>query len=113
MIFWVWFRSGSGFRLAFTEAVSSGRIRSIKEVAMQTITLSESALSLLRSRVARERVEVTDETRPFYRELVACGLMIPLHTMTGGDESAYRLTEAGVTFASHPASSEASLSQAH
>jgi len=54
---------------------------------------------LLRRRLARERVDVTDESRPLYRELMEAGLMVPLHTMTGGDESAYRLTEAGVTFA--------------
>lgn len=73
---------------------------------METIALSPAALSLLRRRIARERVEVTDETRPAYRELAEAGLAIPLHTLTGGDESAYRLTEAGVTFpASRPASS--------
>ena len=76
----------------------------------ETTTLSDAALTLLLRRVSRERVDVTDETRPFYRELAEAGLMIPLHTMTGGDESAYRLTEAGVTFASRPASSEASPS---
>ena len=62
---------------------------------MQSTTLSHSALALLRRRQARERVDVTDDTRPLYRELAAAGLMIPLHTLTGGDESAYRLTEAG------------------
>jgi len=76
----------------------------------ESVQLSEDALVLLRRRLARERVEVTDETRPLYRELVATGLMIPLHTMTGGDESAYRLTEAAVTFANHPSSCGASPS---
>jgi hypothetical protein len=65
---------------------------------MPTRTLSEAAMILLRRRLARERVPVTDETRPAYRELAEAGLAIPLHTMVGGDESAYRLTEAGVTF---------------
>ena len=64
-----------------------------------TITLSESARALLRRCVNGERVEITDDTRPAYRELVVAGLMIPLHTFTGGDESAYRLTEASVEFA--------------
>jgi hypothetical protein len=78
---------------------------------MSTTILSEAALSLLRRRVARERVEVSDETRPYFRELACAGLMIPLHTMTGGDESAYRLTEAGVTYlSSRHASSAASPS---
>jgi hypothetical protein len=70
----------------------------------QSVQLSDAALALLHRRLARERVEVNDQTRPLYRELAAAGLMIPLHTMTGGDESAYRLTEVGVTFASHHAS---------
>jgi len=71
---------------------------------MGTITLTPAAIDLLRRRIGRERVDVTDETRPLYRELAAAGLVIPLHTMTGGNESAYRLTEAGVTFlASRPA----------
>jgi hypothetical protein len=60
---------------------------------MQTTTLSESALALLRRRLTGERVDVTDETRPVYRELVEAGFMIPLHTFLGGNESAYQLTE--------------------
>jgi len=60
----------------------------------ETIALSASALSLLRRRLASERVEVTDETRPAYRELVEAGLMIPLHTFALGPNSAYRLTNA-------------------
>jgi hypothetical protein len=61
---------------------------------MQTITLSESAQALLRRRFAGERVEATEETRPFYRELVEAGLMMPLHTFLGGNGGAYRLTDA-------------------
>ena len=76
----------------------------------ESVSLSDAALALLNRRLVGERVEVTDDTRPLYRELSAAGLMIPLHTMTGGDESAYRLTEAGVIFASHPASCGASPS---
>ncbi|WP_406698773.1 hypothetical protein V5E97_07790 [Singulisphaera sp. Ch08] len=76
-------------------------------------TLSETALSLLRVRLTGQRVEVTDENRPLYRELAASGLAIPLHTFTGGDESAYRLTEAAVSFvASYAPSPEESLSPA-
>jgi hypothetical protein len=61
---------------------------------MRTETLSESAIALLRRRLSGERVEVTDETRPFYRELVDAGMMIPLHTFALGPNSAYRLTDA-------------------
>jgi hypothetical protein len=61
---------------------------------MKTTSLSEAALALLRRRLAGERVEVTDESRPIYRELVGAGLMIPLHTFALGRESAYRLTDA-------------------
>jgi hypothetical protein len=61
---------------------------------MQTKVLSDAALALLRRRLTGERVTVTDETRPSYRELVEAGLMMPLHTFLGGNESAYRLTEA-------------------
>jgi hypothetical protein len=59
------------------------------------IILSEAADALLRLRFDHQPVEVTDETRPAYRELAAAGIMIPLHTFTKGRESAYRFTEAG------------------
>jgi hypothetical protein len=55
--------------------------------------LSGHALDLLRRSLAGERVKITDVTRPLYRELVAAGWMIPLHTFALGRESAYRLTE--------------------
>jgi hypothetical protein len=61
---------------------------------MPTITPSDAALALLRRRLARERAEVTDETRPLYVELEGAGLMIPLHTFALGRDGAYRLTEA-------------------
>jgi hypothetical protein len=57
-------------------------------------TLSEAALAVLRSRLAGRWVEVNEETRPLYRELVDAGLMIPLHSFSRGNEGAYRLTEA-------------------
>ncbi len=56
--------------------------------------LSADALALLRRRLAGDRVAITDETRPLYRELVSAGLMIPLHSFARGNEGAYRLTEA-------------------
>jgi hypothetical protein len=60
------------------------------------IELSATALSLLRRRFAREPVEVTEETRPAYRELAAAGLMEPVHTFARGRDSHYRLTRAAV-----------------
>ena len=63
------------------------------EDAMKT-ALSPSAHALRCRRLAGERVEVTDETRPFYRELVDAGMMMPLHTFALGPDSAYRLTDA-------------------
>lgn len=63
-----------------------------------TTTLTEAALALLRHRLVGEWVEVTDETRPLYRELVDAGLMIPLHSFARGNEGAYRLTEAACAF---------------
>ena len=65
---------------------------------MPTITLSDAALALLRRRLAGEWVEVTDDTRPLYRELVDAGMMIPLHSFARGNEGAYRLTEAACAF---------------
>jgi hypothetical protein len=59
-----------------------------------TITLTADALSLLHRRLAGEWVEVTDETQPLYRELVAAGLMMPLHSFSRGRDGAYRLTDA-------------------
>jgi hypothetical protein len=57
-------------------------------------TLSKSAAELLQRRLAGEWVEVNEETRPFYVELVAAGLMIPLHSFVRGKNGAFRLTEA-------------------
>jgi hypothetical protein len=61
---------------------------------MPTITLSGAAQDLLRRRLANEWVEVTEETRPLYRELVEAGLMIPFHSFARGAKGACRLTEA-------------------
>jgi hypothetical protein len=58
---------------------------------MSSITLSDGAQALLRRRLAGEWVEVTDQTRPFYRELVEAGIMIALHSFARGAEGAYRL----------------------
>jgi hypothetical protein len=60
---------------------------------MQTITLSAAALGLLRRRFAREDVELTDENRQAYAELVQADLMIPVGSFTR--EMSYRFTEMG------------------
>ena len=76
--------------------------------------LSDAALAFLRRRLDGERIAVDEFSRQVYRELAAAGLMIPLHRMTGGDEGAFRWTEAGATFFSnHHAFSEASPAPAH
>lgn len=60
---------------------------------MQTITLSASALALLRRRANGEEVDVTDATRPAYRELVEAGVMMPMGSFTKA--SAFWFTEEG------------------
>lgn len=78
---------------------------------MSPITLSDDAQALLRRCLAGEWVEVSDHTRPLYRELVEAGMMIPLHSFARGAEGAYRLTEAacslrdGFTYHAIPAPS--------
>ncbi len=66
---------------------------------MPTITLSDAALALLRRRLADEWVDITDETRPLYRELADAGLMSPRHSFARGKDGSYRLTEAALVFA--------------
>jgi hypothetical protein len=71
---------------------------------MPTVTLSPAALALLRRRLAGERVAVTDENRPIYRELVAAALMEPLSTFLHGGEGNYRPTAAAYVFAANGSS---------
>jgi hypothetical protein len=70
--------------------------------------LSEAALALLKRRLAGERVDVTDETRPWYRELAEAGYMIPLHTFSNGPEGHYRLTDAACDLRDGPLSAPSS-----
>ena len=53
--------------------------------------LSRSARALLRRHLEGDR-EVTDANRPYYRELVAARIMIPIHSFIGGSESAFHFT---------------------
>ena len=71
---------------------------------MPTITLSDAAQDLLRRRLADEWVEVTDETRPLYREPADAGLMSPRHSFARGRNGSYRLTEAALQWANRHAS---------
>ena len=75
----------------------------------ETIALSESAVTLLRSCLGGKKPEVI-RNREAYRELVAAGLMIPLNTFFGGEESSYRLTEAAIPFFTPPATPAGPLS---
>jgi hypothetical protein len=65
---------------------------------MPTITLSHAALALLKRNLTGPQILVDDDNRRAYRELASAGLMIPLHTFAHGEESAYRLTEAGADY---------------
>jgi hypothetical protein len=73
----------------------SGKIPHTEGTMPDTIMLSEAAVALFRRRVAGERIEVTSETRPLYRELAAAGLMYPVSGFTHGPEANFRLTEEG------------------
>ena len=75
---------------------------------MQTIILSEAALSLLRRLVLTDdRVEVTPENKEAYRELAAAGIMYPVSGMFRGPEANFRFTDEGWTrrheILAHPA----------
>jgi len=75
------------------------------------ISLSEAALTLLSLHLNGGSLQVgikdpqslpgatVEQTREAYRELSEAGLMIPLHTFAWGRDSHYRMTEAGVAFA--------------
>ena len=54
--------------------------------------LSEAARALLERIAAGERVDLTPENRPVFRELVAARIIYLMHTFAKGDESGYRFT---------------------
>ncbi len=62
---------------------------------MQTITLSEAALALLRHRIATKDATVTADNLEAYRELVRAETMYPVSGMFGGPESNFRFTDEG------------------
>jgi hypothetical protein len=54
--------------------------------------LSGAALALLRRIASGDRVEVTRENRPMFRELATARIIVLGHSFAGGDESHYRFT---------------------
>ena len=61
----------------------------------QTTVLSDAALALLRRHVERGELPVDDSNRELHRELARAGLMVAVHTFTGGRERFYRFTQEG------------------
>jgi hypothetical protein len=60
-----------------------------------TVALSESAVALLRHRIATGDDEVTPANLAAYRELVQAGIMVPLSTFTKGAESLFKFSDEG------------------
>ena len=66
---------------------------------MPTVTLSDAALALLRLHVEHGELPVDDSNRELHRALASAGLMVAVHTFSGGREQFYRFTRAGWNFA--------------
>ena len=62
---------------------------------METIAPSESALALLRHRLATRDNRVNDSNREAYRELVRAGIMYPVSGLATGPEASFRFTNEG------------------
>jgi hypothetical protein len=62
---------------------------------MQTVTLSEAALALLRSRIEGGSRHVDNSNREAYRELARAGIMYPISGFTSGPEYLFRWTDDG------------------
>ena len=63
------------------------------------MNLSPEAVALLRLHIARPELPVDDSNRELHRELARLGLMVVVHTFTGGREQFYRFTREGWDFA--------------
>jgi hypothetical protein len=61
--------------------------------------LSPEALALLMLHVERGELPVDDTNRETHRELARAGLMVAVHTFSGGREQFYRFTREGWDFA--------------
>jgi hypothetical protein len=66
---------------------------------MPTTALSEAAVALLLLHVERGEIPVNDSNRELHRELARAGLLIAVHTFSGGREQFYRFTQEGWNFA--------------
>ncbi len=77
---------------------------------MQAVTLSESALALLRQIMETRRAAVTAENREMYRELVRAGVMFPVSGFVSGPEANFRFTDEGWQWVNGPASPVSSKS---
>ncbi|MGP0063121.1 MAG: hypothetical protein ACLQGP_05885 [Isosphaeraceae bacterium] len=62
---------------------------------MQTISLSEAALTLLRHRLATRDNRVTAANLEAYRELVRAGIMFAVSGFATGPEASFRFTDEG------------------
>jgi hypothetical protein len=65
---------------------------------MPTIALSDAALALLLLHVENGELPVDDSNRELHRELARAGLMIAVHTFSGGREQVYQFTREGWDF---------------
>ena len=62
---------------------------------METKTLSDKALALLRYRLATKDNRVNDSNREAYRELVRAGIMFAVSGFASGPEASFRFTDEG------------------
>jgi hypothetical protein len=62
---------------------------------MQTVKLSESALALLRCRLATQDNRGDNTNREAYRGLVRAGIMFAVSGFVSGPEASFRFTDEG------------------
>lgn len=65
----------------------------------EQITLSQAAAALLLRHVEQGELPVDDANREPHRELARAGLMVAVHTFSGGREQFYRFTREGWDYA--------------
>jgi hypothetical protein len=70
---------------------------------METITLTEAALELLRHRLATRDNRVTAANKEAYRELVRAGIMFAVSGFVSGPEASFRFTDEGWQWVNDPA----------
>jgi hypothetical protein len=62
---------------------------------METKTLSDAALALLRYRLTTKDNRVDDSNREAYRDLVRAGIMFAVSGFASGPEASFRFTDEG------------------